>query len=647
MTGKEPQSRRRKGAINSKFFCDVCQKAYSSKQALNVHSRLHSGDNPYRCDYCAQSFPQLVLLTAHVRSKHSHNIGEDAIVAITCDTCGKSYSSKNALRVHQRIHANEYPFTCDQCDAAFAQRVQLNAHVQRQHGDATFACEECAKVFRDETALKRHFKKKHDAGSSDNGDVRTKSRLSNASTIEKIRKNSNNDCSICAKTFSTKSALNLHHRIHSLTDRYACNICGATFAQKVQLTSHATRHDATKRFACASCQKAFGTRALLNQHEKTHNKEFRFACEICAKRFTTRGLLKRHMLIHEPPPLDEQFKCGICAKTFVYKHVRDDHVKRHLEDKAFKCSLCDKAFVKRFELDSHALTHSAEKRHQCIHCGRCFKRQSVAIVHERIHTGIRPFACKLCGAKMISFPMLKIHHRRAHPNYNNNCGSIVSTNDASSAASTNGAGGTASTNGFSVLKNESLLKSVSCVITEDAESASSRRTSKRKGVPVKLNVADDSADETPSTVTPAVANAETRDAAAIAPPMMKMTEEDDYEEPCGADSDATASLPPYVVVESPQHNIMDTSDMSYIDDLLPFTDGELEAILSEENIDFLKELWTTDSFLHTPVVDSDKLFTCEFCERNFEDFEMLVSHLNFEDSTRRCSFAPSYSILSL
>lgn len=43
-------------SINNRHFCGICRRNFSSTSALQIHSRTHSGDRPFRCTFCQKSF---------------------------------------------------------------------------------------------------------------------------------------------------------------------------------------------------------------------------------------------------------------------------------------------------------------------------------------------------------------------------------------------------------------------------------------------------------------------------------------------------------------------------------------------------------------------------------------------------------------
>ncbi|CAG9325234.1 unnamed protein product [Blepharisma stoltei] len=52
---------------SKKFKCNYCFKSFSSKQNLDEHVFIHTGERPYICDMCLISFRQISQLSLHKR----------------------------------------------------------------------------------------------------------------------------------------------------------------------------------------------------------------------------------------------------------------------------------------------------------------------------------------------------------------------------------------------------------------------------------------------------------------------------------------------------------------------------------------------------------------------------------------------------
>ena len=49
--------------------------SFSQPGALKAHQRIHSGERPYKCDYCQKSFAQSSNLAKHKRIHTREKLG--------------------------------------------------------------------------------------------------------------------------------------------------------------------------------------------------------------------------------------------------------------------------------------------------------------------------------------------------------------------------------------------------------------------------------------------------------------------------------------------------------------------------------------------------------------------------------------------
>ncbi|XP_071959188.1 sal-like protein 1 isoform X2 [Antedon mediterranea] len=83
-----------------------------------------------------------------------------------------------------------------------------------------------------------------------------------------------NQCVICHRVLSCKSALQMHYRIHTGERPYKCNICSRAFTTKGNLKTHYAVHRAKPPsdlfHECSVCGKSFGNATILQQHMQNH-----------------------------------------------------------------------------------------------------------------------------------------------------------------------------------------------------------------------------------------------------------------------------------------------------------------------------------------------------------------------------------------
>ena len=126
-----PKVRRNKETPNlieemNVFKCKECGKTFTSRGALKRHIEHHTGQYSHFCSICKKGYSNPYNYKIHMRAHEGRGY--------SCDFCGKVFKSQHAKRYHEAEHTGKHNFICEMCNKGFIIKSQYIKHLSGHHG---------------------------------------------------------------------------------------------------------------------------------------------------------------------------------------------------------------------------------------------------------------------------------------------------------------------------------------------------------------------------------------------------------------------------------------------------------------------------------------------------------------------------------
>lgn len=145
---------------------------------------------------------------------------------LSCEKCGKSFTSDALLRFHERSHVGNKPFKCEKCEYASATKNLLKSHTKTAHPVDKIHCDKCSLDFENKKEFWKHGFSCISSGKCLHCGIVFQALKKHTTTMWK-------KCCGCGLSFDTKNEL-VEHQAKATT----CSSCDLKFCHENELLTH-------------------------------------------------------------------------------------------------------------------------------------------------------------------------------------------------------------------------------------------------------------------------------------------------------------------------------------------------------------------------------------------------------------------------
>lgn len=294
--------------------CRYCGKNFGSDSALQIHLRSHTGERPFKCAYpgCSTSFTTKGNLKVHYQ-RHTQSyypidmdqIQQQSIGGAQCHNTHHqiSFAASHLNNIFNRTTNNSIRSVCQPLDIP-EKKKKTNEDGRLSNGDKNMPTRD-----------------NYESNSIDDDHV----------NIGAIKTSSIGGKSMSYASVLNEKIMSLYKKGNLSKKEWENLIEISDSPETAKLEDMADkRNNKTDPNECPICNRILSCRSALRQHYRIHTGERPYRCKLCRRSFTTKGNLKTHISVHKLKPfIKTQHKCPICHKHYSNELALQQHINMH------------------------------------------------------------------------------------------------------------------------------------------------------------------------------------------------------------------------------------------------------------------------------------------------------------------------------